>query len=83
MENKEKVPNPSAFARSANYVPGSLTMTSDYDNTAEKGMSLRDYFAAKAMQSTLSRGYDNPTSVAMSAYRFAEAMLKERMKYED
>ena len=58
------------------------------------GMSLRDYFAAKAMQSIL-RGYDvvnsfedeeindpegMPTLIAQDAYVMADAMLKARGK---
>lgn len=46
------------------------------------GMTLRDYFAAKAMQSVLDqkdvhdgRECDN---IAWMAYRMADAMLKER-----
>lgn len=59
-----------------------------------KGMSLRDYFAAKAMQAMLT----NETIIGMSndvvkntertrsewisdqSYRFADAMLKQRVK---
>lgn len=46
-----------------------------------KGMTLRDYFAAKAMQAELSKneipsaGYD---SLALRSYLIADAMLKER-----
>ena len=59
-----------------------------------EGMTLRDYFAAKAMQSIL-RGYDvvnsfedeeindpegMPTLIAQDAYVMADAMLKARGK---
>lgn len=50
----------------------------------EGGMTLRDYFAAKAMQSVLDqkdthdgRECDN---AAWMAYRMADAMLKARVK---
>lgn len=48
---------------------------------AETGMSLRDYFAAKAMQSLLMTIDEFPdehwrTGVAMDAYMMADAMLK-------
>ena len=48
------------------------------------GMSLRDSFAAKAMQSML-RAYQNvsvftSTVLAKDAYVMADAMLKEREK---
>lgn len=53
---------------------------SNYDpqtGSAEKGMTLRDYFAAKAMQGMLngSTSYEN---VAKYAYKIADAMMKER-----
>ena len=44
----------------------------------EQGMTLRDYFAAKAMSEiTWGNGYDY---AAEQAYLMADAMLKERMK---
>ena len=44
------------------------------------GMSLRDYFAALAMQGLLSTGDEDTTTigVAHAAYAIADAMLKER-----
>lgn len=61
-----------------------------YEVIAEGGMTLRDYFAAKAMQGILS---DNTVTsdpfddwgefcavVAKDAYDFADAMLKAREK---
>ena len=61
------------------------------EQEADEGMSLRDYFAAKAMAATL-RGLDDPASrramkdrgidlheaAAEMAYRMADAMLKAR-----
>jgi hypothetical protein len=44
----------------------------------EEGMTLRDYFAAKAMQSFLTRGGSNFTACANDAYEMADAMLKAR-----
>lgn len=44
----------------------------------EKGMTLRDYFAAKAMQGLITGGSTNPVDVAKAAYIVADAMLKER-----
>ena len=47
------------------------------------GMTLRDYFAAKAMQSLLvgiECGPDDVASVVASAYILADAMLKARTK---
>jgi len=55
---------------------------SQYQHT--KGMTLRDYFAAKAMQATvdawIQRSIYPPTDdeVAKNAYVIADAMLKAR-----
>ena len=51
--------------------------------TAFQGMTLRDYFAAKAMQGILSSpqywiGEDS--QLVNAAYELADAMLKEREK---
>ena len=45
-----------------------------------EGMSLRDYFAALAMQGLLSTGDEDTTTVgvAQAAYIVADAMLKAR-----
>jgi len=42
-----------------------------------KGMTLRDYFAAQAMESMLNNS-THYESVAKYAYRMADAMMKER-----
>ena len=44
------------------------------------GMTLRDYFAAKALQGLLSESYDfsDRNRIAVKAYDFADAMLKAR-----
>ena len=46
----------------------------------EGGMTLRDYFAAKAMQAMTERGEASQGFIAMQAYLMADAMLKERNK---
>lgn len=50
----------------------------------ELGMTLRDYFAAKAMQAMISQGHDAvgkiADNIACNAYWYADAMLKERDK---
>jgi hypothetical protein len=52
---------------------------SDFD---EEGMTLRDYFAARAMEAliTCSRNHgDIPYALcAADAYRYADAMMEER-----
>lgn len=59
----------------------------DFDpNEAQAGMTLRDYFAAKAMQSLVDRLDDgvsarnNNKFIAQVAYQVADAMLEERKK---
>jgi len=49
------------------------------DGLGKKGMTLRDYFAAKAMQAIIS-SHDNTTLdfVSGKAYQYADAMLKAR-----
>ncbi|MGJ0482009.1 hypothetical protein [Pantoea agglomerans] len=46
----------------------------------EDGMTMRDYFAAKAMQGELSKsdGYETPSKIADYAYQVADAMLRAR-----
>jgi hypothetical protein len=51
-------------------------------------MTLRDYFAAKAMQALIAKGMDNPNNrnakgvpvIANFSYEYADAMLAERNK---
>ncbi len=48
---------------------------------AQEGMSLRDYFAAKAMQGLMARvGAHDADRIAHDAYIVADAMLAERDK---
>lgn len=52
-------------------------------NTPEYGMSLRDYFAAKAMHAMTNSEYEQifrPEDWAKHAYQMADAMLAERAK---
>ncbi len=44
-----------------------------------KGMTLRDYFAAKALSSVIANG-STFESIAINAYRIADAMIAERAK---
>ena len=68
----------SAFPYSA-LQPGGPTMYAD-----SEGMTLRDYFAAKAMQGMLAcsnldaKLKADAGLIATSAYQFADAMLKAR-----
>lgn len=48
----------------------------------EEGMTLRDYFAAQAMQGYIASGQVEPDRIAEWAYQHADAMLKARTKEE-
>lgn len=54
-----------------------------YSMSTERGMTLRDYFAAKAMQGFAAMDDDCFSSVekmAEMSYKWADAMMKERNK---
>ena len=54
-----------------------------YEASTVQGMSLRDYFAAKAMAAMTEGswpGGDDRPEIAKRAYAMADAMLKERSK---
>lgn len=62
---------------------GFLVKQTGNNSFLDPGMTLRDYFAAKAMQSFLSEygtkcDDSNLLDVAKSSYRQADAMLKAR-----
>ena len=63
--------NDSAFP-TAQYADG--VHPSGFDN----GMTLRDYFAAKAMQGMITRRVLNDYEDALIAYKIADAMMKAR-----
>ena len=46
--------------------------------TAQLGMTLRDYFAAKAMQAMLNNGGNVYSFMAVRAYEIADEMMKAR-----
>jgi hypothetical protein len=50
-----------------------------FPSEISSGMTLRDYFAAKAMQSFLTGDYDlYPHEAAQKAYEIADAMMEAR-----
>lgn len=81
MKIEEQKPNnPSAF-------PVTATKQSYHNQSPlmpESGMTLRDYFAAKAMQGCLNSSVNFPNtkqdieSLSEIAYLMADAMLKQR-----
>lgn len=46
--------------------------------TPQNGMTLRDYFAAKAMQGLVANSNTNPMDIAKAAYVVADFMMKAR-----
>lgn len=82
-EEKETPENPSAFPV---FIPNE-----NGPDLYVKGMSLRDYFAAKAMQGMLAnsvdinQGYEpygvkSIDKISVESYQVADAMLKTRQK---
>jgi hypothetical protein len=72
----------SSKGESMNDIPA-FPVTSDFVNSKSAGMTLRDYFAAKAMQAILSEEPDYHTNyqfldLADFSYQCADAMLKAR-----
>ena len=71
-----------AFPRSAGY--SAPDGRPEYSNGAQKGLSLRDYFAAAALQGLLACPSDAtpnetwPTFLSELAYQYADAMLEAR-----
>lgn len=85
------------FPESAQGGPAFPTATYEYDGQGNVlpyqagGLSLRDYFAAKALNGLLSYSYCNPATgnyiencgpagVASAAYGYADEMLKARQQ---
>ena len=53
-------------------------------NWINKGMTLRDYFAAKAMQALIAKtGWNDLKQISRSAYMIAGDMLEEREKTDE
>lgn len=73
-EENKKPDNPFAFPSTWDSSYNAVILT-------ENGMTLRDYFAGKAMQgSVVCEGpeFPNPTTIANWSYAVADAMLKAR-----
>jgi len=61
--------------------PPAFPLTSHWHNELNhyNGMTLRDYFAAKAMQGMMAEVHDpNCEYIAETAYKMADAMMKAR-----
>ena len=67
-----------AFARSATFYPVDSDLL---ECAAQSGMSLRDYFAGRAMQSLVAELHLQDifiSKICQRAYEYADAMLKAR-----
>jgi hypothetical protein len=62
--------------------PAFPTTTANYmnENALGEGLTLRDYFAAKAMQQMAGGGHTTWADLAADAYAIADMMLLERAK---
>lgn len=72
-----------AFARTGEWITGEMSCA----DSGTKGMSLRDYFAASALQGAMAgrpQGpdgyYVDPRGVAVESYKIADAMLAARKR---
>ena len=54
--------------------------TTMFNTFAVEGMTLRDYFAAKALQGMLACDYSVDQEPAILAYEYADEMMKARAK---
>lgn len=70
----------SAFPMSKVTVLAEDGTPNEYAEVGQLGMTLRDYFAAKAMQALVSETHTDAVilAMAMTAYDYADAMLKAR-----
>ena len=59
---------------------GGPAFPSPREHTTKEGMTLRDYFAARVMQSIIAMEGADPATAAGIAYTCADAMLKAREK---
>ena len=62
--------NPPAFPVQSIYI--------EDQETNSRGMTLRDYFAAKAMANAYTQHDGNPNLIAKWAYEIADEMMKAR-----
>jgi hypothetical protein len=67
-----------------NAFPLVIQLEDPFEVLYETGMTLRDYFAAKAMQGMIARTNrgveDDPSDISNEAYGYADAMIKAREK---
>ena len=69
MNHEPAFPTPSGWNHEGNWVQ---------DSCESSGMTLRDYFAAKAMQALTQKGERHLATIAQDAYEMADAMMEAR-----
>ena len=79
-ENPKEFPHYQASNRKYVGEVGGQPMYQVTDEKAVEGMSLRDYFSAKAMDALILEGHYKISEIPEKAYEIADAMLKERAK---
>jgi hypothetical protein len=57
---------------------GGPAFPSTHAHGQDEGMTLRDYFAAKAMQALIEKFDEMPVEIAYEAYTYADMMMKAR-----
>lgn len=73
-----------AFPRIETEIKYHGTQHPEHHIKSEGGMTLRDYFAAKAMQAiTANYKHLTDSSLAQESYKLADAMLAERNKEKE
>ena len=90
---KERNDGGPAFPTEANEIAKAQAMGFGWPAPVSRGMSLRDYFAAAALQGILASNYDphggeesassDNKACALHAYEIADAMIAEREKEEN
>lgn len=76
---KSDMNNPPAFPRPASRGNNYVTCDEDVVVDPQRGMTLLDYFAAKALQSLVGcEPWGEERTIASRAYSLAEAMIAER-----
>jgi hypothetical protein len=62
------------------HTKSAFPLTVNHGQSFEMGMTLRDYFAAKAMAALVNKV---PVDAVKSAYRIADRMMEERGKRDE
>ena len=80
MKNKPAFPSGNRILKRPPHDPGGNFYEMQRTEPLNSGMTLRDYFAAKALEGLIACSEEDnpPENAAFWAYQFADAMLKAR-----